>query len=98
MKWILLPLVLMGACATGEAQPRLGECKVPPMPRALLLIRLAPWGEQQVRWELLDNGVLLEFWANTKTGTWSILQTLPHGMACVGDAGDGYYPPPRASI
>ena len=38
----------------------------------------------------LGGDVVLEVWANCKTGTWTILKTYPKGRACLMAAGDGW--------
>lgn len=36
------------------------------------------------------NGAVLETWANTVTGTWTVFVTLPNGMSCAVASGTGF--------
>lgn len=35
-------------------------------------------------------GAILEMWANTETGAWTLIITRPDGLACVAGAGEAF--------
>ena len=47
------------------------------------------FGEQRIGTGLMQ-GLLVEYWANTVTGTWSIVTTDPTGTSCLVASGDAF--------
>ena len=48
------------------------------------------YGESRQSAALSDRGYLVEVWANTETGTWTIIATSAEGVSCVVDQGAGF--------
>lgn len=60
-------------------------------PRAVLMEQLADrWGEALISIALTPSGQLVETWANTETGTWTLTVTPPGGLTCVIGAGQAF--------
>ncbi len=43
----------------------------------------------------MGSGTIIELWASEETGTWTILQVFPNGMACVKAVGEGWHTDPK---
>lgn len=70
-----------------EAAPALSSCG----PRAEIVAQLAQkWGERRVGAGLQNRGMVTEVFASPETGTWTILQTRPDGVACARAAGEAW--------
>ena len=52
--------------------------------------RLAGQFSESVRAEGFGNGVILQMWANTETGTWTVITIHPEGVACVRASGGNF--------
>lgn len=48
------------------------------------------WGESVIERGLSHEGVILEWWGNPETGTWTVLVVRPDGTACTDNFGEGY--------
>ena len=75
------------------------RCAGPQIPRiALTAHLLACCGEFQQGHSLRSPELLLELFANPKSGTWTALITGPAGLSCMAAAGIGWRPPTRNRI
>lgn len=62
---------------------------IPCGPRDAVIRKLsAVYQEAQTARGFVGANVIVEVWANTKTGTWTILRTTPDGFSCVIAAGE----------
>ncbi len=43
----------------------------------------------------MGSTTIFEMWASEETGTWTILEVFPNGMACVKAAGEGWETDPK---
>ena len=60
--------------------------------RAAMVERLKRiYGESRQGAGLSGGTALFEIWANCRTGTWTILKTLPKGTACLKGSGGGWW-------
>lgn len=87
-------IVLIGLSATlpaaAQSQRACGE-------RDRIVERLASkYGETRQSIGLNHNNGVLEVFASDETGTWTILITMPTGMACLLAAGESWDPAPVA--
>lgn len=76
--------------AVGIATPMWGQ-EVPCNSREKAIQTLYEgYGETIQSQSLNSVGNVVEIWANTKTGTWSLIITLPDGRACLAMSGQAY--------
>lgn len=47
------------------------------------------YGENRVMAGLSTSGAIIEMWASSE-GTWTVLMSMPDGMSCIMDAGQGF--------
>jgi hypothetical protein len=60
-------------------------------PYAFIVENLANlYGERVQTTALTSEGVVISFYANDKTGTWSLTITQPNGIACLALSGSAY--------
>lgn len=84
MKHIILLLAFLIA---GPAAAQSGNCG----PRDAVVARLAEsYGETRRSIGLGANNALMEVFASTQTGTWTITVTLANGMTCLIAAGQAF--------
>ncbi len=43
----------------------------------------------------MGSTTIFELWVSEETGTWTILEVFPNGMACVKAAGEGWHTDPK---
>lgn len=83
MKAFLSALILAAAPAAAQQQ----DCG----PRDVVTATLAAkYGESRVAGGLDDRGPLMEVFASTETGTWTITLTRPNGVTCLIASGQGF--------
>ncbi|MBK1636734.1 hypothetical protein [Rhodovulum adriaticum] len=71
----------------------------PCAPRAEALVQLAQhYGEALQATGLVGDHALVELFANPRTGSWTILATLPSGLSCVVAAGDAFGAAPGGAL
>lgn len=90
--------LMLAACASPppEAPP---VAAVPPadpcgprVPHGQAVANLAspPWNERRVGQAIDGDGNVVEFFANPKGESWTIIRTSPDGLSCVLTAGEGW--------
>lgn len=80
---LVSPLALSMCTAPAFAQQNCAE-------RAVIADRLSSdYGEQQQSMGLSAGGIV-EIWANTDTGSWTILVTEPSGLSCLVASGNNF--------
>ena len=73
--------------ATGPAFPQSGNCAM----RQHVIDRLASaYGETRQSIGLGANNQVVEMFASTETGTWTITVTTPNGLTCLVASGQAY--------
>jgi cation diffusion facilitator CzcD-associated flavoprotein CzcO len=73
--------------ATQIAQAQSGNCA----PREQVVDRLAEgYGETRQSVGLAANNAVLEVYASSETGTWTVTVTMPNGMTCLVASGQAY--------
>lgn len=79
-----LKFPLVAALITGLVGPVAAQQQPPCFKRADLVMRLAEqYGEARQGAGLTDNGqAAIEVFANTGTGTWTVVVSRPDGMSC----------------
>ena len=85
-RWLTIPLALLVVLhgAPAAAQMACGS-------HASLIAQLdMKYGEVRLGWGLAGSSVIIEVWVSEETGTWTILEVYPSGIACVGATGDGW--------
>lgn len=99
LAFIVLAAIVAATPAPAQeppAAPQLPACG----PRDGIVAALErKWGERRVGVGLQNRGSVTEVFASAETGTWTILQTRPDGVACARAAGEGWVtetPPPGA--
>ena len=81
-----LGLIIMVAAAQ-QVFARPGTCA----PRPDVIERLAAtYGETRKGIGIARQGAVMEIYASDETGSWTIIVTLPDGMACLVAAGQSY--------
>jgi len=55
------------------------------------------YGEQRIGFGMSGPAAIVEIWANTETGTWTILVVYPDGMSCLKAAGESWQTDPPVS-
>lgn len=75
---MLLPLLLAASPAFAD------EC---PERDAMVAALASKYGETAAGAGLSDNGVVLEVYRSTKTGTWTVIASGPDGKSCLVAAG-----------
>ena len=71
--------------ASAEAQGRL--CA----PREAIIAQIAgQHGEAQQSYGLQQSGAVIETWANTDTGSWTVIMSTPDGMSCLVAVGEAF--------
>lgn len=68
-----------------------GDCKSRPDLTAFLATH---YSEAPVIMGITSTGAILEFWANTATGTWTVVTITPDGAACIRAYGNDFIPLP----
>jgi hypothetical protein len=77
---------LILATHQGFAAPQCG-------PRAEVIAQLADrFGETRRAIGLASNNAVVEVFAASRTGTWTIIATLPEGLSCLVASGESYEP------
>lgn len=77
-------IAVMTAAAPATAQPACG-------PRDAIVEALErKYGETRQGMGLQDDSGVVEIFASAETGTWTILVTLPSGIACLVSAGENW--------
>ncbi len=75
--------------ATGHAIAQQNNCA----PRESVVDRLASkYGESRQSIGLGSNNAVVEVFASTETGTWTITVTMPNGLTCLVAAGQAFKP------
>ena len=84
----LISLAFIAALATGTAVSAQNQnCA----PRAMVLERLTGvYGETRQSIGVTSNGSVIETFANTETGTWTITITSPDAETCLAASGGSY--------
>lgn len=86
-KFLSLSLVLTGLTAAPAAAQSMGHCAK----RELVLGQLAErYGETRRGMGIAANNSVMEMFAATDTGTWTITVTMPNGMTCLVASGQGF--------
>lgn len=86
MNKLLLAAALVASCAPAHAQ-QANVCAK----RSVMVAELEKsHGEYRQSAGLARNQAVVEVFANTETGTWSIIVSLPTGMSCLVSAGDAF--------
>lgn len=86
IKLIVTMSLLISVTGEAEAQNR-QNCA----PRQTVLERLSSkYGETRQSIGLGNRGVVMELFASTSTGTWTITVTTPDGLTCMIGAGNSY--------
>ena len=85
----LRAVLLTGTIVTAAAAATSAPCQ----PRDALTARLAARYGESLRARGVMTPVLLEIFANVRTGTFTILIVRPDGTACIAGAGDGWQEP-----
>lgn len=93
-----LMIAVASACFVAAA-PAMAQIGGPCMKRAAFLRELEEnYGESPVALGIAADGKVIEVIASGRTGTWTIIMTLPNGIACGIAAGTGWQAaPPRSS-
>ncbi len=80
-----LAAALLFVATSAQATPR--NC----YPRDVVVKRLATgYGEARQAIGLNANGSILEIFASAKTGTWTVVITLPNGIMCLMASGENF--------
>ena len=83
MKTILAALAVSLSVSAASAQQ---NCA----PREQVVEMLTEQYGESVQSMGINNGVVIEMWANVETGTWTILMTRPDGISCAPADGNGF--------
>lgn len=99
----LAAAVIATAAALPAAAPRAQQAAVPPGSAAAAVMQLSCHDYREVLRQLGDryeeapvsigaqsNGNMLQVFASTRSGTWTIVSTAPNGTACILAAGKGW--------
>jgi len=85
MTKLTLVLTALAACIAGPAAA--ANCA----PRDVVIARLADrFGEVRQSMGLGGNSAVMELFASTETGTWTITVTTPAGLTCLVASGEAY--------
>ena len=79
---LLITTLIIGTPVLGQT-PRCA-------PRALVVEKLATYGESQTGMGLQGANRILEIWSSASTGSWTVLMTFTDGRSCVMAAGEGW--------
>lgn len=82
-----LYVLMVGLAMASVARAQAPQCG----PRTTIVLDLAhKHGESQQVAALTDQGVIIEFWANNETGTWTQLASGVDGRSCVVSSGKAW--------
>ena|SRR5688572_28053674 len=88
-------LTLLAGCASAQATPE-PTC----MPREVVVQVLEGRHGETLRATLVskDGLSVIEVYAASGSGTWTVLRSTPNGISCLLEVGEGYFPGPSEPV